>query len=75
MEKIVQKSCFYTSLATISSFVNIDRPVTFCSVTKNAIFLYDILLISKFKIIFGKFCPVCPKNLSLLIGGGEKKDC
>ena len=43
---------FYTSLAAISSFANIDRPVTCLLYFLNVV---DIQLIVEFKISFGKY--------------------
>ena len=43
--KLAQKSCcFYTFLAAKSCFANIDRPVTFCYMTFNAIFLNNVVI-------------------------------
>ena len=56
---------FYTSLAAISSFANIDGPVAF--LLYNLKFYLkkkmdnDIQLILEFKISFGKYHPLCPK--------------
>ena len=38
--KLTENYVFYTSLAAISSFANINGPVTFCYVTYNANFFF-----------------------------------
>ena len=52
---------FYTSLADISNFANIDEPVTFCPMN---LFLndVDIQLILEFNNSFGKYHPLNPEN-------------
>ena len=63
--KLAQKHK-YTSLDSISSFENIDRPVTFLLYDLECEFLFlndvDLQLILEFKISFGKYHTVCPKN-------------
>ena len=44
---------FYTSLAAIGTFANIDGPVTFFRMK---------MIILEFQKFFGKHHPVCPKN-------------
>jgi hypothetical protein len=53
---------FYIFPTVISSFANIDRPVTFLLYDLECYFLNDVHIFLELKASFGKYHPVYPKK-------------